>query len=81
MSKVSNEQLKVIIKIHSHKLKAVKHGSGYWLMVSAGNCTFYPLATDRGNVREFKTFDAIVNHVSKFSGGSDFRIEFGGADE
>jgi hypothetical protein len=79
MSTINNSQLKVIIGVPSAILRATKINDGLELLVSANGSTFHQLENMRGKVRVFKTFDAMINHVSYIADGEAFSIEFGGA--
>lgn len=80
MSTITNAQLKVILTLPSAVLRAKKTSDGLELLVSPSGSIFHQLENMRGKVRVFKTFDAMVNHVSYIADGEKFNIEFGGAD-
>ena len=74
MAKVSNEQLKVMLEHDLAKMRCVNKNDHLILEVCTSE-NWHELHSKRGHVREFKTFDAMVNHVGRLT-DKPFNIDF-----
>lgn len=74
MAKVSNEQLRVMLD-HDLATMRCRRDCGHFILEVCTNEHWHKLKSKRGHVREFKSFDAMVNHVSRLT-AKPFNIEF-----
>lgn len=78
MSKVSNEQLKIMLEHDLARLRCRIDCDTYILEIQT-NDQWHQLKSRRGHVREFKSYDAMLNHVSRLT-SKEFNINFCGSD-
>lgn len=76
MSKVTNEQLKILLDNQLASLRCIQSDGAFILQICTNNI-WHNLMSRRGHVRLFKSFDAMVNHVSRMT-DKPFNINFNG---
>jgi len=80
MSKITNEQLKILLDNKLAAIRCIPTGEAFILQACTNGKNWHPLISRRGHIRLFKSYDAMVNHLGRMTDKS-FKIVFNGDND